>query len=115
MDNLTDLVDLHYLKKLLHYQDFRSVRSWCKKNGVPLIVLGRKTYTERRFIIGLINNKLGIRNDSEGTNDAIRINDGVNAVMPTKTVITASKRKEIRRNKNKHSKAATDLLNAIFD
>lgn len=75
------LINVTELREWLGLSDMRSVRAWCKKMKVPLIVLGRKTYTISNFLDMHIENDIkqfvtatytnsdevmyGLRNDNE--------------------------------------------------
>jgi hypothetical protein len=55
---MSKLIEIRDLIALLGYVDERSIESWCKKNKVPLIHIGKKTYTLNSFIDLFINQKL---------------------------------------------------------
>ena len=55
---LNKLIEIGDLVDLLGYVDERSIESWCKKNKVPLIHIGKKIYTVADFIDRFITEKL---------------------------------------------------------
>lgn len=52
------LVEIHEMLPLFGYDDVRSVTSFCKKNKIPLIRIGKNTYTERSFLSLFIKGEL---------------------------------------------------------
>ncbi len=52
------LIEIKELVEILGYVDERSIEGWCKKNKVPLIHIGKKTYTISDFIDRFISQKL---------------------------------------------------------
>jgi hypothetical protein len=59
---LDRLVDIHELGEILGYDDVRSVRNWCKRSGIPLFQLGKRTYTLSnlldRYLVDLLGDNL---------------------------------------------------------
>lgn len=45
-----ELVELAVLMEVLGYRDKRTVRKWCEARKVPLIKLGKKTYTPNHCV-----------------------------------------------------------------
>jgi hypothetical protein len=61
---LDRLVDIHELGEILGYDDVRSVRNWCKRNGIPLFQLGKRTYTVSNLLDQYLGDLLGINSTS---------------------------------------------------
>jgi hypothetical protein len=114
---LKDLLDISDLKDLLGYSDLRSLRNWCRKNSIPLVVLGRRTYTKRHLLHDLVDTKLSsivtengsLQLKSEATRSVKK--QGLN--KPIKQVDISSKDKRTRQPKNDCSPASTRLLKNI--
>ena len=45
-----ELKNINELRDLLGYKDIRAVRSWCKKNGLPIITVGKKEYLNQSML-----------------------------------------------------------------
>lgn len=115
---MNNLIDINNLKELLGYADLRSVRTYCKNNNVPIIVLGRKSYVHEAFLNDLVLEKLSSYvnekyDNPEGIMYAIKNNMKPRLSKAIKQQDNSSKRSGIKRNKIIHSKAANDLLNAV--
>ena len=107
------LIEIHFLKDLLGYDDLRSIRAWCRKNNVPLVVLGKRTYTQRHLLDKLIAHKLGADNAIQVSLEGIRKNELTDLANTNKTVNSTPKRKERKRSKINYSQASTTLLKNI--
>jgi len=57
---LDRLVDIHELGEVLGYDDVRSVKSWCKRSGIPLFQLGKRTYTISTLLDEYLGDLLGV-------------------------------------------------------
>jgi hypothetical protein len=72
---LDRLVDIHELREILGYDDVRSVRNWCKRSGIPLFQLGKRTYTVsnhlNQYLGGLLRDNFITAKDST-TKDNMR-------------------------------------------
>lgn len=110
-----DLIEIKELFELLGYTEQRSVQRWCKKNKIPLIQIGKKTYTVRYFIDKFILEKLELFLKAHYGNvdemlRAIRQND-------MKQFSEAVKASEIRKTRTtkpvKDSKAAQDFMKKL--
>lgn len=110
-----DLIDIKDLSELLGYTDQRSIQNWCKRNKIPLIPLGKKTYTVRHFIDGIITDKVEQFAKANCPNPetlmkAIKENDGrllSEAIKPPGTG------KIYTRKPQKDSKAAIEFREAL--
>lgn len=52
------LIEIHELIDILGYSDIRSVKKFCEQNKIPLMNLGKKTYTISNFLDLLVANEL---------------------------------------------------------
>jgi hypothetical protein len=107
---MDDLLELPNLKSLLGFSDLRTIRAWCRKNHIPVIVLGRKTYTRRCYIDNFIEGKLP---GSKNINSNSKLSSAPSLIKGAKRHHSAYNHKETKHGKNKRSKAANDLLNAV--
>ena len=114
---MSDLVELTALKGLLGYADIRTVRAWCGKNNVPIVLLGRKRYVHQESINSFVEAQLSHytdKNDApENLMGAIRSSKPPISINAIKEAGINSKNKKIKQNKNLHSKASIDLLKAL--
>ncbi len=44
------LKNINELRELLGYKDIRTVRSWCKENGLPIMTIGKKEYLNESML-----------------------------------------------------------------
>lgn len=113
---MKDLLEIHDLKDLLGYSDLRSVRSWCLKNNIPLVVLGRRTYTQRQLLVNYVDAKLlstPVNDIAEHKTEAIRSGSMPQLSKVLKQAGSSPKRKRISSIKNDCSVASIHLLNNI--
>lgn len=52
------LIEITELIDILGYSDIRSVKKFCEQNKIPLMNLGKKTYTISNFLDLLVANEL---------------------------------------------------------
>ena len=110
---LNGLIETSELEPILGLSDRRSIMAWLRKHKAPIVVLGRKTYTQLQFIEDMVTAALGGNNTSRNTLDDIRSNRNVKVAKPLIKVADAPKRTENNRAKSEHSKASVLLLNNI--
>lgn len=111
------LVDIESLLELLGYNDLRSVRGWCKKNKIPLFVVGKRTYTVSNFLDMFLETELKLFVDANYANpdavmDAIQNDDKTTLSTLIAAPATEEVKKEFRKNKT-ISKEAQDFLNQV--
>jgi predicted thioredoxin/glutaredoxin len=115
---LIDLVELTALKALLGYTDIRTIRAWCGRNNVPIVLLGRKNYVHEQSINSIIEGQLSHyvdKNDMpENLMGAIRSSTLPVSINAIKDADANSKNKRVKQNKNTYSKASNDLLKAVY-
>jgi hypothetical protein len=109
------LIEINELIELLGYVDERSITSWCKKNKVPLIHIGKKTYTVNNFIDMFISQKLeayvnSTYKDPDSILKAIRED---NKEELTKLVNAPLEKKALTKKIMLNSKAADDFLRQL--
>jgi hypothetical protein len=104
---MKDLMDIKDLKPLLGYIDIRSVRSFCKKNALPLIILGRKTHVAKNALEEHIIKKVPLSTKNKVLRKS---HDNKRMLNPKKS---NQKLPIIKGDKQIHSKAANDLIKAI--
>lgn len=86
---LNDLIDIYNLTEVLGYTDLRSIRKWCSKNKLSILVLGKKNYihkVEWERVIGSQSESLvqmiPVRSDSKSKSrnkEKVNINDVFNS------------------------------------
>ncbi len=104
------LIEITELCSLLGYDDMRSVRSWCNKKKVPLLMIGKKTYTIKNFvelhIEGMLNKFVTVNyNNADEIMNAIRNDEEIKPVLNNETIAKTEKPK-----KQKMSAAALRFL-----
>jgi hypothetical protein len=104
---IKDLMDIKDLKPLLGYSDIRSVRSFCKKNALPLIILGRKTYVAKKALEDHIIKKLPFWTKNKVFKKSHDNNRKLNSKKSN------LKLPRIKGIEQIHSEAANDLIKAI--
>jgi predicted thioredoxin/glutaredoxin len=113
-----DFVELTALKALLGYNDIRTIRAWCGRNNVPIIILGRKHYVHQESINNFVEGQLSHyvdKNDiPENLMGAIRSSKLPVSINAIKDADANSKNKRVKQNKNTYSKASNDLLKAVY-
>ncbi len=113
---MSKLIEIKDLIDLLGYVDERSIETWCKKNKVPLIHIGKKTYTLNSFIDLFINQKLeqfikaNYKNPDEilkavNNDDKTNLSKLINAPL--------DKDNSIKFKVKKNSKAADDFIKKL--
>ncbi len=113
---MSKLIETKELVDLLGYVDERSIESWCKKNKLPLIHIGKKTYTLNSFIDMFINQKLeqfvkaNYKNPDEilkavNNDDKTNLSKLINAPL--------DKESSIKFKVKKNSKAADDFIKKL--
>ena len=113
---MSKLIETKELVDLLGYVDERSIESWCKKNKLPLIHIGKKTYTLNSFIDMFINQKLeqfvkaNYKNPDEilkavNNDDKTNLSKLINAPL--------DKDNSIKFKVKKNSKAADDFIKKL--
>ena len=113
---MSKLIEVKDLIDLLGYVDERSIETWCKKNKVPLIHIGKKTYTLNSFIDLFINQKLeqfikaNYKNPDEilkavNNDDKTNLSKLINAPL--------DKDNSIKFKVKKNSKAADDFIKKL--
>ena len=50
-----DLMTLTQLGEILKYSDNRSIETWCRKQGIPIIPLGKERYIDATFLENYCN------------------------------------------------------------
>jgi hypothetical protein len=110
------LIEISELVELLGYVDERSIESWCKKNKVPLIHIGKKTYTISNFIDLFISQKLeeyvkATYKDAETILKAINEDDKVGLSKLLNAPLDKSTSKKFKTKAD--SKAAEDFLKQL--
>jgi hypothetical protein len=108
------LIEIQGLCALLGYDDMRSVLAWCKKRKVPLIVLGRKTYTISNFLDMYVESNLRKFVDANYANsnevmDAIRNDDELKPVINKPVVKLELKNKQEISNASKRFLKAENI------
>ena len=102
------------LQEILGYADERSVRTWCKNHKVPLMGLGKRTYTFEIFLQRFLDDELktflkaNYENPAEILN-AIHSDDKISLAKLVDAPVTKEAKKTYR-NKESRSKAAKDFL-----
>jgi len=112
---LDNLIEIKELFELLGYTDQRSVQVWCKKNKIPLIDIGKKTYTLSHFLDNFILNKVEqFLKASYGDSDELMRAINKNDIKLFSEVAKASEIKKSRMQKPvKNSEAAEDFLKKL--
>ena len=110
-----DLIEIKELFELLGYTEQRSLQNWCKKNKIPLIQIGKKTYTVRYFIDKFILEKLDLfLKANYGNADemlrAIKQND---MKLFSETIKASEIRNPHTKKPIKDSKAAEDFMKKL--
>lgn len=54
------LIPIEKLMEHLGYADIRSVRKWCDKNKVPIIDMGKRSYTLSPFLNLMVEGKFSV-------------------------------------------------------
>ena len=108
------MLEISELQEMLGYTDERSVRTWCKSHKVPLMGLGKRTYTFEIFLQLFLEDELkgflkaNYKNSDEILN-AIHSDDKINLAKLVDAPVTKASKKEYRDKKCK-SKAAQGFL-----
>lgn len=102
IDNLfimkEEIIKLSELGNLLGYSDTRSIETWCKKNGIPIIPAGKVKYVLASFIEQYFKDSL--TNEISRQNKVPRNDNGIDRLSVIKQIQT-------------HSKASQSFLNNI--
>ncbi len=111
------LVEIESLLELLGYEDLRSVRSWCRKNKVPLFTVGKRTYTIANFLDMFLEKELKLFVDAnyadpDAVLDAIQNDDKTTLSNLLEAPATNEVKKQFKRNQTM-SQQAEDFLNQI--
>jgi len=112
---LDNLIEIKELFELLGYTDQRSVQAWCRKNKIPLIDIGKKTYTLRHFLDNFILNKVEqFLKASYSNSDELMRAINKNDIKLFSEIAKASEIKKSRMQKPvKNSEAAEDFLKKL--
>jgi hypothetical protein len=108
------MLEIKELMEMLGYTDERSVRTWCKNHKIPLMGLGKRTYTFEIFLQRFLDDELksflksNYENPAEILN-AIHSDDKIGLAKLVDAPVT-KEAKRIYRNKEIRSKAAKDFL-----
>jgi hypothetical protein len=115
IDMRTDkMLEIKDLMEILGYTDERSVRTWCKNNKIPLMGLGKRTYTFEIFLQRFLEDELrdflkaNYENPAEILN-AIQSDDKIGLAKLVDAPVTKEATRTYR-NKENRSKAAKDFL-----
>ncbi len=113
---MSKLIEIKDLIDLLGYVDERSIETWCKKNKVPLIHIGKKTYTLNSFIDMFINQKLEqfIKANYKNPDEILKaINNDDKTNLSKLINAPLDKDSSIKFKVKKNSKAADDFIKKL--
>jgi hypothetical protein len=108
------MLEISELQEILGYTDERSVRTWCMKHKVPLMGVGKRTYTFEIFLQRYLEDELkgflkaNYENPEEILN-AIHLDDKICLANLIDAPVTKETKKKYR-DKGAKSKAAQDFL-----
>jgi hypothetical protein len=108
------MLEISELQEILGYTDERSVRAWCKKHKVPLMGVGKRTYTFEIFLQLFLEDELkgflkaNFENPEEILN-AIHSDDKIGFAKLVNAPVTQETKKNYR-DKGAKSKAAQNFL-----
>ena len=111
---MNKLIEINELQVILGYTDERSVRTWCKNHKIPLMGLGKRTYTFEIFLQRFLEDELkgfleaNFKNPEEILN-AIQSDDKISLARLVDAPVTKESKKKYR-DKGERSKAAQDFL-----
>lgn len=111
------LMKLSELGQLLDYSDSRSIESWCNRNNVPIMIMGKQKYTlpvfvdqyfqryVKKYVTANFKNSDAIM-DAIEANDSIRLSELMEIPIPELV-----KRNYL--NELEHSRAGKEFLKNI--
>jgi hypothetical protein len=108
------MLEISELQEILGYVDERSVRTWCMKHKVPLMGVGKRTYTFEIFLQRFLEDELkgfvkaNYENPEEILN-AIHSDDKIGLANLVDAPVTKETTKKYR-DKRAKSKAAQNFL-----
>ena len=108
------MLEISELQQILGYTDERSVRTWCMKHKVPLMGVGKRTYTFEIFLQRFLEDELKsfLKANYENPQEiltAINSDDKIGLAKLVDAPVTTEVKK-IHRSKESRSKAAKDFL-----
>lgn len=111
------LVDINEILDLLGYEDERSVLSWCSKNKIPVIKMGKKNYVLSNFIETFIETELNsfIKMNYDNPEEiltSIKNDDKLELTKLLKAPVSKIVEKKYKEEK-KRSSVASDFLKNI--
>jgi hypothetical protein len=114
---MENMLEINELQKILGYTDERSVRTWCKNHKVPLMGVGKRTYTFEIFLQRFLDDELKtfLKANYENPEEilgAIYSDDKIGLAKLVDAPVTKEVKKTYR-NKESRSKAAKDFLNNL--
>lgn len=110
------LVDIKEILDLLGYEDERSVISWCSKNKIPVIKMGKINYVLINFIETFIETELNSfikmnYDNSEEILTSIQNDDKLELTKLLKAPVSNKVKKEYEKEKKRGSSASDFLKN----